>query len=573
MPQRVDEALERLRDLELFRECDDDDLGRVAALAHGEVHFEAGDVLYREGDPARDCYVIVEGEVDVTVAGRFVGSVGEGESVGEMGLLDRSPRTATVVARSPVTAQLIEAEGFDRLLDEAPSVTRALLRQVSRWLRARGETVARLTALADETTLRIGSEPSAAPKRAAPRPDQIGLDPDAPGFYQNPYEQYAVLREHDPVHYDEGQGTWLVSRYEDVLAIGRNKALTAELEYASPGTYVDKERARLALLGGRQTKMMFRRDPPDHTRLRRQVYHDFTPKAVKALRPRLQALVDEHLEHLAEKGEADLIHDFAFPLPLIVISEMLGMPRGDDGLIHAWSHAITKALDQSISEADEKASVDASNDMAEYLIDVIEAKRKRPADGLLSSLIAIQQQKEGLSEDELVDQLMLLYIAGHETTVNLIGNGTYALLRQRDQLDRLLRDPVLEANAVEELLRYDSPAQFTRRIAREDVEIGGKRLEAGSVIFTLLGAANRDPAKWGDSPDTLDVTRKGAHEHVSFGGGIHHCLGASLVRLEGQIALGSLVRRFPRMELVSEPAFGRRMTLRGLDELRLSLGT
>ena len=573
MPLSADEALERLRDLELFRECDDDDLGRVAALARNEVRFDAGDVLYREGDPARDCYVIVEGEVDVTVAGRFVGNVGEGESVGEMGLLERAPRTATVVARTPVTVQLIEAESFDRLLDEAPSVTRALLRQVSRWLRARGETVARLTALTDETTLRIGAETSAATKSAAPRADQIGLDPDAPGFYENPYEQYAVLREHDPVHYDASQGTWLVSRYNDVLAIGRNNALTVELRYASPGSYVDKERARLERMGGRQTKMMFRRDPPDHTRMRRQVYRYFTPKAVKALRPRLQALVDENLDRLAEKGETDLIHDFAFPLPLIVISEMLGMPRGDDGIIHAWSHAITKALDHSISDADMEASVHASNDMAEYLIDVIEAKRKRPVDDLLSFLIGIQQKGAGLSEDELVDQLMLLYIAGHETTVNLIGNGTYALLRHRDQLDRLLRDPVLEANAVEELLRYDSPAQFTRRIAREDVEIGGKRIEAGSVIFTLLGAANRDPSKWGDAPDVLDVTRKGAHEHVSFGGGIHHCLGASLVRLEGQIALATLIRRFPRMELVGQPEFGRRMTLRGLTELRLSLGT
>jgi cytochrome P450 len=573
MPQSADDARERLRDLELFRECDDDDLGRVAALAHGEVRFEAGDVLYREGDPARDCYVIVEGEADVTVAGRFVGSVGEGESVGEMGLLEGSPRTATVVARSPVTVQLIEAESFDRLLDEAPSVTRALLRQVSRWLRARGETVARLTELADETTLRIGAETSAATKPPAPRGDRIGLDPDAPGFYENPYAQYAVLREHDPVHYDATQGTWLVSRYEDVLAIGRNKALTVDLAHASPGPYVDGERARLERLGGRQTKMMLRRDPPDHTRLRRQVYSRFTPKAVKALRPRLQALVDEALDRLAEKGETDLIRDFAFPLPLIVISEMLGMPRGDDALIHAWSHAITKALDQSISEADQEASVQASNDMAEYLIDVIEARRKRPADDLLSVLIGIEEKGEVLREDELVDQLMLLYIAGHETTVNLIGNGTYALLRHRDQLDRLLRDPVLEANAVEELLRYESPAQFTRRVAREDVEIRGTRVEAGGVIFTLLGAANRDPSKWGDAPDALDVARKGAHEHVSFGGGIHHCLGASLVRLEGQLALGALIRRFPRMELVAKPAFGRRMTLRGLDELRLSLGT
>jgi cytochrome P450 len=167
---------------------------------------------------------------------------------------------------------------------------------------------------------------------------------------------------------------------------------------------------------------------------------------------------------------------------------------------------------------------------------------------------------------------MLLYIAGHETTVNLIGNGTLALLRHRDQLERLRLDPALEANAIEELLRYDSPAQFTRRITRDDLEIGGRRIEKGSVIFAALGAANHDPAKWGNDADRLDVARKGAHEHVSFGGGIHHCLGASLVRLEGQLALGSLIRRFPRIELAAEPAFDERMTLRGLQELRLVLG-
>jgi cytochrome P450 len=249
------------------------------------------------------------------------------------------------------------------------------------------------------------------------------------------------------------------------------------------------------------------------------------------------------------------------------------MPRGDDERIRAWSQAITKAIDPSLTEEETEASIVASDAMSEYLLGVIAEKRRRPDDALLSALIAIQQQGAELSEDELVDQLMLLYIAGHETTVNLIGNGVLALLRHRDQLERLRLDPALEANAVEELLRYDSPAQFTRRIARRDVEIGGRKLEAGSVVFAMLGAGNRDPARWGADADRLDVARQGAHEHVSFGGGIHHCLGASLVRLEGQVALGTLLRRFPRLELAAEPEFSARMTLRGLRELRVDLGT
>jgi cytochrome P450 len=567
------DAREQLRQLDLFRECGDDDLDRVAALALEETRFEPGEVVYREGDPARDCYVIVEGETDVTVSDRFVGTIGEGESVGEMGLLDQAPRTATVVARTPLRVQVIDAASFDRLLDEAPSVTRALLRQVSRWLRARGETVARLAALADETTVRVGAAEARAPRPATTRPEHVGLDPNAPGFYDDPYGQYATLREYEPVHYDAAEGTWLISRYEDVLRFGRNKELTVEIDHANPSPYVDKERVRLERMAGRQTKMMFRRDPPNHTRLRRQIYRAFTPKAVKELRPRLQALVDQSLERLAEKGETDLIEDFAFPLPLVVISEMLGMPSGDDALIRGWSRAITKAIDPSISDEDLEASIQASDDMSEYLIRVIEAKRKQPDDALLSLLIDIQQSGDDLSEEELIDQLMLLYIAGHETTVNLIGNGTLALLRHRDQLERLRLDPALEANAIEELLRYDSPAQFTRRITRDEVEIGGRRIEKGSVIFAALGAANHDPAMWGNDADRLDVARKGAHEHVSFGGGIHHCLGASLVRLEGQLALGSLIRRFPRIELAAEPAFDERMTLRGLQELRLVLGS
>jgi cytochrome P450 len=317
--------------------------------------------------------------------------------------------------------------------------------------------------------------------------------------------------------------------------------------------------------------MMFRRDPPDHTRLRRQVYRHFTPKAIKALRPRLQELVDRTLDRLAEKGETDLIEDFAFPLPLSVISDMLGMPPGDDALIRGWSEAITRAIDPSISDEDLEASIKASDAMCEYLIDVIASKRRAPARDLLSELIGIVTDSADLSEDELVDQLMLLYIAGHETTVNLIGNGMLALLRHPDQLDRLRLDPALDANALEELLRYDSPAQFTRRITRKDIEIGGTRIPAGGVIFACLGAANRDPAKWGPDADHLDVARRGAHEHVSFGGGIHHCIGASLVRMEGQVALGTLIRRFPRMQLLAEPEFGTRLTLRGLRELRLSL--
>jgi cytochrome P450/CRP-like cAMP-binding protein len=573
MALSLDETRERLRELELFQECDDDDLDRVAALARTELTFEADAVLFEEGDPARDLYLIVEGQAEVTVAGRFLDDVGEGESIGELGLLDRGPRSARVVTRTPMTVQVIEAAGFDRLLDEAPSVTHALLRQVSRRLRDTNERVARLSALGHETTVRVGDAKSS-PKTSPAQPaGPVKLDPQAPGFFDDPYAQYAALREHDPVHHDTEQDTWLLTRYDDVVALGRNKKLSVDVADARTGPYVEQERERLAKMEGRQSKMMFRRNPPEHTRLRRQIYKQFTPKAVRTRRPRLQALVDRTLDHLAEKGEADLIEDFAFPLPLAVISDLLGLPPGDDAAIRGWSQDITKAIDPAVTPAEVDASVIASDAMNDYLLEVIAQRRKSPDDALLSVLIAIADETDQLTELELVDQLTLLYIAGHETTVNLIGNGMLALLQQREQLERLRLDPALDANAVEELLRFDSPAQFTRRINREDLTVGDSVIPAGSVIFGCLGSANRDAARWGESADRVDVAREGANEHASLGGGIHHCLGASLLRLEAQVALGTLVRRFPRMELAGQPEFLERMTLRGLAGLRLTLGT
>jgi cytochrome P450 len=562
-----DDTRARLRELDLFEGCGDAELDRIAAAVGPEFGVAAGTVLFREGDAARDCTVILEGEADVLVAGRYVGSAGPGESVGEMGLLDDAPRSATVVARTPLRARVIDAAAFDALLDDAPSVSRALLRQLSRRLRALDQTLARLASLAGEATLAIG-EPARVPA-AASAPARLGLDPAAPGYFEDPYAHYAALREGSPVFLDPVLGTWLLTRYDDVLRLVRDREQSVELARAAACPAVDRERARLARMDGRGSHMMLRRDPPDHTRMRRIVYRRFTPKEIRKLRPRLQQLVDERLERLAEKGETDLIADFAFPLPFRVISEMLGMPPGDEGLLRGWSEAITKTLDPVITPAEEDAAVAASREMNDYLLRAIVGRGVRPGEDLLSELIDAREEDGALSEAELADQVQLLFIAGHETTVNLIGNGLLALLRQRDQLERLRRDPALEPNAIEELLRFDSPAQFTRRVALQDLEYGGRRIPAGSLVLACLGAANRDPARWGETADRVDVARAGAHEHLSFGGGVHHCLGASLARMEGQVALGSLLRRFPRIDLDGEPVHAPRMALRGLAKLPL----
>jgi cytochrome P450 len=321
---------------------------------------------------------------------------------------------------------------------------------------------------------------------------------------------------------------------------------------------------------------MLNLDPPDHHRLRRLVSKVFTPRMIEELRPRVEQLVDEHLDaaHGRGTGEMDLIADLAFPLPFIVISEMLGVPEGADRVqLREWSGAVVKTFDPILTDDEVRASIVASDNLVDLVTELIAWKRANPGDDLLSAMIAAEDEGDRLDEEELIAQTLLLYIAGHETTVNLIGNGTLALLRNRDQLELWRDDPAIAPGAVEELLRYDSPVQVTRRITLDDFEIGGKHVEPGLLLFTVLGSANRDPEKFGPDADGLDLRRENAREHVSFGGGFHSCLGAHLARLEGQVAIGTLVRRFPGIELaVDELEWNGRIVLRGLARLPVAFG-
>jgi cytochrome P450 len=323
----------------------------------------------------------------------------------------------------------------------------------------------------------------------------------------------------------------------------------------------------------RGNRAMLNLDPPDHHRLRRLVAKVFTPTAIEAMRPDVQRLVDRMLDEAAPRREMDVIADLAFPLPFTVISDMLGIPEGRDRFeLRSWSSALVKTFDPILTLDDWNDALDAGDNMREFVEEVIAAKRAAPDDRLLSGLIAIEDEGDRLSPDELIDQVMLLYIAGHETTVNLIGNGTLALLRNRRELERLQADPGLDANAVEELLRYDSPVQNSRRITLQPVEIGGFEIPARSVLLTVLGAANHDPDHFGPDADELDLSRANAASHVSFGGGVHHCLGAFLARLEGQVAIPTLVRRFPSIELARDTQqWNGRIVLRGLAELPVRL--
>ena len=296
---------------------------------------------------------------------------------------------------------------------------------------------------------------------------------------------------------------------------------------------------------------------------------------IEELRPRVQELVDQYLDAAEARGtgEMDVIADLAFPLPFTIISEMLGIPDdGDREQLREWSGAIVKGFDPILSPDEMREMVVASDALWNLANDLVEWKRANPGDDLLTGMIAAEDEGDRLTSDELVEQLILLYVAGHETTVNLIGNGTLALLRNRDQLELLQQDPSVEATMADELLRYDSPVQMSRRVTLADYEIDGRRIEAGSLLMTCLGSANRDPARWGDTAAQLDLRRADANQHMSFGGGVHSCLGAHLARLEGREAISRLVRRFPTLELATdELEWNGRIVLRGLRALPLRI--
>jgi cytochrome P450 len=407
--------------------------------------------------------------------------------------------------------------------------------------------------------------------------EQPVFNPFEPGFAEDPYSHYEQLRRLDPVH-ESPVGLWILFRYDDVLRVLRDSSMSVEDQNGSvPPMLENPERMARFEGRGRNNGSMLGLDPPDHHRLRRLVAKVFTPRVIEDLRPRVQALFDDLLADAKARGtsEIDVISDIAFPLPFTVISEMLGMPEGQDRLrLRSWSGAMVKTLDPIVNDQEFAEALAAGVEMNQYLLDVIEWKRGNPRDDLLSALIAAEDAGDRLTVEELIDQITLLFIAGHETTVNLIGNGTLALLRNRAQMELLAGNPSLDANAIDELLRYDPPVQDSRRITLTDIEMRGRKIPARSFVLTSLASANRDPEQFGPDADELDITRANAATHVAFGGGVHHCLGAALARLEGQVAIGGLVRRYPNMELTgADLVYNGRFVLRGLTALPVALNS
>jgi cytochrome P450 len=373
-----------------------------------------------------------------------------------------------------------------------------------------------------------------------------------PALLSDPYPVYHRLRTEAPQHArGEGTTTWTLTRYDDVAAALRDPRLSANRNQADRRLARDAHLTEPTLSQSRTLQRfdaaaMLTTDPPDHTRLRRLAHLAFTPRAIERLRARIQALADTLLDAAIPRGRLEIIADLAYPLPVTVIAEILGVPLADRHRLRRWAAAFEAFLDRPNDIAEAYRTTIAFHD---YLRTLIAARRAQPANDLLSALVTAEEQGDTFSEEELLVMCTLLLNAGHVTTTNLIGNGVLALLRHPDQLHLLRDNPALIPAAVEEVLRYDSPVQFTARTATADVAFGAAVIRRGGLVQLMLAAANRDASQF-PNPDRFDITRHD-NRHLAFGLGPHFCIGAALARMEGQIVLGTLLRRLPDLRLAT----------------------
>ncbi len=385
-----------------------------------------------------------------------------------------------------------------------------------------------------------------------------------PEQWADPHPHYHQVRAEKPIWSIPEFDEFVFTRWEDCERILRDPTMSAD---------PSRRRRQVDFLdfgeGRDRPASMLMMDPPDHTRLRKLVSKAFTPRTVERLRPHVAELVAGMLDDVDPAG-FDLIAGLGYPLPVTVICELLGIPSQDQHLFGPWSSDASRMLDGNLDDATIQRGLLAFMSLVNYLNGIFEERRAAPRDDLLSALLAAEEEGERLSEEELRSTVVLLFVAGHETTTNLIGNGTVALLRQRDEWERLVADPSLAPGAVEECLRFDGPVHLTARTATIDTEVDGVAIEAGQGLITLLAAANRDPVRFPD-PDRLDITRPDNH-HLTFSHGIHYCLGAALARLEGQEVFAALTQRFPTLELAEEPVHRDHFVLRGYNAVQVAAG-
>ncbi len=396
------------------------------------------------------------------------------------------------------------------------------------------------------------------------------FNPFLPEFRRDPYPAYARLRRENPVYYSRPLAGWVLTRHRDIVAVLSDPRFSVDRRQSD----VFRKYNPFDALPPDFAETIFRNllmlDPPDHTRLRKLVVKAFTPRMVERLRGRIEQLVDELLDAVDGRGQMDLVEDFAYPLPVIVIAEMLGLPPEDREQLKHWSDDVATLLDPFQAENGMQGAEDAFFGLKAYLEPIFAERRRTPREDLISGLVAVREGSDALSDAELLSLCTILLAAGHETTTSLIGNAVLALLRHPEERKRLQAEPDRMRAAVEEFLRYDSPVQLTDRVAKEDLEIDGHRIRRGQLVGVVLGAANRDPEVF-EAPDELRWDR-GDVPHLAFSHGVHFCLGAQLARLETEIAIGKLLARFPDFDGPVEPSERKRsIVLRGPTRLPLRL--
>jgi len=405
-----------------------------------------------------------------------------------------------------------------------------------------------------------------------PASDRPVFDPFDPRWASDPFPLYAEFRDRAPIHRND-MGFWVVAGHADCLTVLRDRRASSNTISAAPERFRRPITEDSPLAAGMvEMRPFLFRDPPDHTRLRGLVAKAFTPKVVDSLREGTARMVEELLDKAVDAGEIDLVADFAYPLPMGVICNLLGVPVEDRDRCKVWSQALARGMDPDFLLPDDliAARAEAGGQFAVYFLGLMEERRHKPSDDLLSALVTAEDAGGALSDTEVLSTCILLFIAGHETTVNLIAGGTLALLRHPDQLARFRADPGLHRTAIEEMLRYVSPVQLTGRAFIEDAEIGGAEFTAGDFVILLLASANRDATQFEDA-ERFDITRS-PNNHLGFGFGIHRCLGAPLARMESELALSALVRRAPHLALATDEVhYKANVVLRGMEALPVSL--
>lgn len=387
-------------------------------------------------------------------------------------------------------------------------------------------------------------------------------------FHSCPYPTYHDLRNLDPVHWSQ-IGVWVLTRYADIKAVLTDRRFATDSlpqRLGNKSKYVQNNQEGFEVLKQATTKFLFFMNPPDHTRLRGLVSKAFSYAEVEKLRPQIKKTVDELLNEVVQKENIDLIADFAAPLPVIVIAKMLGIPTQDCPMLHEWSTNLSRILDPLLSLQEYQYLNEVVQKFQRYMYDLILEKEKKPKEDLISALISARDRGDKLKPEELSTICVQLFVTGEETTINTIGNGMMALLKHPEQMEKLKQEPAIISSAVEEILRYDSPVQFTGRCATENLEIDGKTIKKDDRVLLVLGAANRDPAQF-SHPDRFDITRCD-NRHLAFGDGIHYCLGGILARIQAQIAINTLVQSLSNLTLSTERFEWRKnIYLRGLKSL------